>query len=143
MVTSSLGFNVATTSLSVKWVVLYSKSAVGSSVSIQSTEITFVPIFPSSSWNLNSTLLFSKKVIVLLPSAGFVASSISLDKIVIFGLSNVIVATTFSFVIFVVLNSTFAFGEVLSIQSTFAVAEPLCPLLSTNSKVNSPFSLNV
>ena len=73
MVTSSFGFKVAITGPSVKWVVLNSNSAVGASVSIQSTEIVFVPIFPKSSTNFNSKVPFSKKVIVLLLSTGFSA----------------------------------------------------------------------
>ena len=121
---------------------LHLNSAVGAVLSIQSTVIVFLPIFPKSSINSNSILSLSKKVIVLLLSTGFSATWTSFDSIVTF-LSNFKVATTSSLVISVVLNVTSTVGAVLSIHVTLAVVDPLLPSLSTYSNVNSPFSVNV
>ena len=142
-VISSLGSKVTVTGSSVRCIVLYKSLAVGASVSIQSTVISLVPTLPNSSANLNSYDALASNVIVLLPSTGFSVICTSCDKIVIFSLSNVIVATTSWFVSSVVLKLTSAWGGVLSIQSTRAVALPVRPSSSTNSKVNSPFSVKV
>ena len=53
------------------------------------------------------------------------------------------VAVTFWFVISVISYCTEPIGATLSIQLTTALIVPLVPLLSTNSNVNSPFSVNV
>ena len=54
IVTSSLGTNVTVTDSSVKSIVLNVNSAVGSSLSIQSTVIVLVPTFPKPSTNSSS-----------------------------------------------------------------------------------------
>ncbi len=58
-------------------------------------------------------------------------------------LSNTTVAFTSSLVGSVVLYFILAFGASLYIHVTFATAVPVFPASSTNSNVNSPFSVNV
>ena len=62
IVTSSLGFIVATTTLLVGLVILYSNVAVGSSLSIQSTTAVTFPLIPLESIYSKSKLPFSSNV---------------------------------------------------------------------------------
>ena len=125
-------FNVATTSLLVKVLISYSIfTFVGTF--IQSTFAVASPLLPASSTNSNVNSPFSVNVYVSFPL---------LFVIVTFSLGFKVTVTG-SIVFSVLLYSNSAVGTSLSIQSTFAVAVPLFPLTSTNSNVNSPFSVNV
>ncbi len=116
-------------------VISYSTLAVGIVLSIQSTlaVILFGIPYPPTYSNVNSP--FSVNVYVLLPL---------LFVILIYASSSSVtnVTTTFLFVIVSILYISFTF-KVSLIQLTFAVAVPLFPASSSNSNVNSPFSLNV
>ncbi len=133
IVTFSLGFKVTVTGFTVFSVVLYSNSAVGASLSIQSTITVIFPETPNSSIYSKLNIPFLTKVYELLPL---------LFKTSIFEFSDVIVAVTSSFVISFLLYVTLILVGSF-IQSTFAVAVPLFPALSTNSNVNSPFSVKI